>query len=210
MARLRARSGQGRAALLRRRPHPLSRPAPDTAHQPVHRPLPAHPFPAGRGRIVDRRTRRGGRAVGRAQGDGLDEAAGADPVRATRCCHSPAQLGRGPSNWALSSARTRWGSCSPEGKILLSWRLIHFPLHIIDYVIAHEIAHLKELNHGPRFWATRGAPASRPPAGAGRAPALPRRAPADLNQEPDEDPSHHAAGGQPAALGRFLHQACSA
>ena len=40
------------------------------------------------------------------------------------------------------------------GKILLSWRLIHFPLHIIDYVIAHEIAHLKEINHGPRFWAT--------------------------------------------------------
>ena len=64
------------------------------------------------------------------------------------------QLGRGPSSWALSSARTRWGSCSPDGKILLSWRLIHFPLHIIDYVIAHEIAHLKELNHGPRFWAT--------------------------------------------------------
>ena len=45
-------------------------------------------------------------------------------------------------------------SCSPEGKILLSWRLIHFPLHIIDYVVAHEVAHLKELNHGPRFWAT--------------------------------------------------------
>ena len=54
----------------------------------------------------------------------------------------------------LSAARTRWGSCSPEGKILLSWRLIHFPLHIIDYVIAHEVAHLKELNHGPRFWTT--------------------------------------------------------
>ena len=64
------------------------------------------------------------------------------------------QLGKGPTEWALSSARSRWGSCSPEGKILLSWRLIHFPLHIIDYVIAHEIAHLKELNHGPRFWAT--------------------------------------------------------
>ena len=64
------------------------------------------------------------------------------------------QLGKGPTEWALSSARSRWGSCSPEGKILLSWRLIHFPLRIIDYVIAHEIAHLKELNHGPRFWAT--------------------------------------------------------
>ena len=64
------------------------------------------------------------------------------------------RLGKGPSDWALSSARSRWGSCSPDGKILLSWRLVHFPLHIIDYVVAHEIAHLKELNHGPRFWAT--------------------------------------------------------
>jgi len=64
------------------------------------------------------------------------------------------RLGKSPSEWALSTARTRWGSCSPEGKILLSWRLIHFPMHIIDYVVAHEIAHLKELNHGPRFWAT--------------------------------------------------------
>ena len=64
------------------------------------------------------------------------------------------RLGRGPSEWALSAARSRWGSCSPDGKILLSWRLIHFPLPIIDYVIAHEIGHLKEMNQGPRFWAT--------------------------------------------------------
>ncbi|MGE0799802.1 MAG: M48 family metallopeptidase [Lautropia sp.] len=63
------------------------------------------------------------------------------------------RLGRGPKTWALSAARSRWGSCSPDGKILLSWRLIHFSLPIIDYVIAHEIGHLKEMNHGPRFWA---------------------------------------------------------
>lgn len=63
-------------------------------------------------------------------------------------------LGRHPSSWALSSARSRWGSCSHDGKILLSWRLIHFPPRIIDYVIAHEVAHLAEMNHGPRFWAT--------------------------------------------------------
>ena len=53
---------------------------------------------------------------------------------------------------ALSSARTRWGSCSPQGNIRLNWRLIHLPLHLIDYVIAHELAHLKEMNHSPRFW----------------------------------------------------------
>lgn len=66
------------------------------------------------------------------------------------------RLGRAPSRWALSSARTRWGSCTPDGAIRLNWRLVHFPLDIIDYVIAHELAHLRELNHGPRFWSTVG------------------------------------------------------
>lgn len=54
----------------------------------------------------------------------------------------------------LSSAKTRWGSCSADGRILLNWRLIHFPLASVDYVVAHELSHLKEMNHGPRFWAT--------------------------------------------------------
>lgn len=52
----------------------------------------------------------------------------------------------------LSSASTRWGSCSADGRIRLNWRLIHFPLGVIDYVVAHELAHLREMNHGPRFW----------------------------------------------------------
>lgn len=56
--------------------------------------------------------------------------------------------------FALSSANTRWGSCTADGKIRLSWRLMHFPLSVIDYVAAHELAHLKEMNHGPRFWDT--------------------------------------------------------
>ncbi len=56
--------------------------------------------------------------------------------------------------YALSSAITRWGSCSSDGKIRLSWRLIHFPMSIIDYVVAHELAHLREMNHSPRFWQT--------------------------------------------------------
>lgn len=54
---------------------------------------------------------------------------------------------------ALSSARTRWGSCSRHSGIRLNWRLIHLPAELIDYVIAHEAAHLVEMNHSPRFWA---------------------------------------------------------
>jgi len=54
---------------------------------------------------------------------------------------------------ALSSARTRWGSASVDGSIRLHWRLIHFSPTIIDYVVAHELAHLHEMNHSPRFWA---------------------------------------------------------
>lgn len=65
-----------------------------------------------------------------------------------------ARLGRAPRRWTLSSARTRWGSCSPDGSIRLNWRLIHFPLEVIDYVIAHELAHLVHMNHSPAFWAT--------------------------------------------------------
>jgi predicted metal-dependent hydrolase len=56
------------------------------------------------------------------------------------------------AGWALSSARSQWGSCTHDGRIRLSWRLIHFSLPVIDYVVAHELAHLEELNHSPRFW----------------------------------------------------------
>jgi predicted metal-dependent hydrolase len=66
------------------------------------------------------------------------------------------KLGRAPSRWSLSSARTRWGSCNPDGSIRLNWRLMHFSAEVIDYVIAHELTHLVEMNHGPRFWATLG------------------------------------------------------
>ncbi len=62
-------------------------------------------------------------------------------------------LGREPLRLGLSSARTRWGSCSAKSGIRLNWRLIHLPLPLIDYVIAHELAHLVEMNHSPRFWA---------------------------------------------------------
>ncbi|WP_321955536.1 M48 family metallopeptidase [Paraburkholderia bannensis] len=65
-----------------------------------------------------------------------------------------ARLGVTFRSYALSSAMTRWGSCSSEGRIRLNWRLIHFPLSIVDYVVAHELAHLREMNHSPRFWQT--------------------------------------------------------
>ena len=54
---------------------------------------------------------------------------------------------------SLSQARTRWGSCTSKGHIRLNWRLIHLPKHLVEYVIVHELAHLKEMNHSPRFWA---------------------------------------------------------
>jgi predicted metal-dependent hydrolase len=54
----------------------------------------------------------------------------------------------------LSSARTRWGSCHSSGRIHLNWRLVQMPPHLIDYVVAHEVAHLLEMNHSHRFWRT--------------------------------------------------------
>ena len=62
------------------------------------------------------------------------------------------QLGRPPPPLQLTSARTRWGSCSAAGVIRLNWRLVHLAPQLVDYVIAHEAAHLLEMNHGPRFW----------------------------------------------------------
>jgi len=63
-----------------------------------------------------------------------------------------ARTGLTVRRWRLSSAATRWGSCSSDGSIRLNWRLIHFAPAIIDYVIAHELAHLREMHHGPQFW----------------------------------------------------------
>lgn len=64
------------------------------------------------------------------------------------------KLGVSYRSFALSSATTQWGSCTSDGRIRLNWRLMHFALPLIDYVIAHELAHLREMNHGPEFWAT--------------------------------------------------------
>lgn len=52
----------------------------------------------------------------------------------------------------LSNARTRWGTCHPQGRVHLNWRLIQMPPALVDYVVVHELAHLHEPNHSPRFW----------------------------------------------------------
>jgi len=77
----------------------------------------------------------------------------ATEVFGERIAHYAAKMGHQPPRLGLSSARTRWGSCSKKSGIRLNWRLIHLPLALIDYVVAHELAHLVEMNHGPRFWA---------------------------------------------------------
>jgi predicted metal-dependent hydrolase len=61
-------------------------------------------------------------------------------------------LGRSYATLAIRDTRSRWGSCSPDGRLMYSWRLIMAPPAVLDYVAAHEVAHLVELNHSPAYW----------------------------------------------------------
>lgn len=63
------------------------------------------------------------------------------------------QVGRGYSRITLRDTRSRWGSCTAQGGLMYSWRLIMAPPEVLDYVAAHEVAHLAEMNHSPAFWA---------------------------------------------------------
>jgi predicted metal-dependent hydrolase len=69
-----------------------------------------------------------------------------------RCKLFAERLGVRIRRLSLSSATTRWGSASADGSIRLHWRLVHFGLPIIDYVVTHELAHLREMNHSAAFW----------------------------------------------------------
>jgi predicted metal-dependent hydrolase len=69
-----------------------------------------------------------------------------------RCTHYAGRLGVTVRRIALSSAQTRWGSANADGAVRLNWRLVHFALPTIDYVVAHELAHLRVMNHSPKFW----------------------------------------------------------
>ena len=69
-----------------------------------------------------------------------------------RAAHYSAHLALRAPRVALSNARTQWGVCTEDGVIRLSWRLVHVEPVLADYVVAHEVAHLVELNHSLRFW----------------------------------------------------------
>ena len=74
-------------------------------------------------------------------------------VLAWRLARIARKQSRVPSRFGLSNAQTQWGSCTRSGRIRLNWRLVQAPLTLIDYVAAHELAHLIHLDHSPRFWA---------------------------------------------------------
>lgn len=63
-----------------------------------------------------------------------------------------ARLGREAGRVRIRDTRTRWGSCTTDGDLNFSWRLVFTPEPVLDYVVAHEVAHLVEFNHSPRFW----------------------------------------------------------
>ncbi|SFB92221.1 hypothetical protein SAMN05216344_105180 [Polaromonas sp. OV174] len=71
-----------------------------------------------------------------------------------RLQHFAPQLGVQWTKLSLSSASTRWGSASADGSIRLNWRLLHFKPSVIDYVVVHELSHLRVMDHSPRFWRT--------------------------------------------------------
>ena len=72
---------------------------------------------------------------------------------AARAVEYAARLGTRPQRISVRDTKSRWGSCSQQGALSFCWRLIFAPDYVRDYVVAHEVAHLKEMNHSPRFWA---------------------------------------------------------
>lgn len=66
--------------------------------------------------------------------------------------HHAARLGVRTGAIRLKDTRSRWGSCTAEGELSFSWRVVLAPPHVLDYLAAHEVAHLKEMNHSVRFW----------------------------------------------------------
>ncbi len=77
----------------------------------------------------------------------------AKPVLEQKVSEHATRMGLFPSNIKISSARTRWGSCSGKNSLNFSWRLILTDDTLIDYVVVHELAHIREHNHSKRFWA---------------------------------------------------------
>jgi predicted metal-dependent hydrolase len=70
-----------------------------------------------------------------------------------RVAHHAATLGVRPARLQVKELRSRWGSCSADGVLAFSWRVVMAPPYVLDYLAAHEVAHLLEMNHSRRFWA---------------------------------------------------------
>ena len=70
-----------------------------------------------------------------------------------RCAYFAERMGVDYSRIAVRAAKTRWGSCSAQGNLSFHWKLVLMPPEILDYVVVHELAHRKEMNHSQRFWA---------------------------------------------------------
>lgn len=66
--------------------------------------------------------------------------------------HYAPMVGKAPSRIVIRDQRTRWGSCSARGTISINWRLLLAPYEVMDYVVIHELCHLLQRNHSPRFW----------------------------------------------------------
>ena len=137
----------------------------------------AHPVTDGSPLLVEgrRRTlslRRGARVTGRLDGDSYlltlpDPDSDPDvraAIRATlsrralhaireRLAYFAPRLGVSPGRVAIRSQKSRWGSCSQKGNLNFNWKLIMAPPEALDYVVVHELCHLIEFNHSPRFWA---------------------------------------------------------
>lgn len=114
----------------------------------------------GRVRSVSEATEIGGQAVllvggapehlGRRVVDYLKKQAKMDLEQAV--VRHTAGLGRKAASIQVKDTKSRWGSCSADGRLSFSWRIVMAPDYVLDYLAAHEVAHLKEMNHGPRFW----------------------------------------------------------
>ncbi|MDB5647350.1 SprT family zinc-dependent metalloprotease [Methylobacterium sp.] len=88
--------------------------------------------------------------IARRVGDFLQREARADLTEAV--ARYTEKLGQGPKRITLRDTRSRWGSCTARGELNFSWRLILAPPLVLDYLVAHEMGHLREMNHSTRFW----------------------------------------------------------
>ena len=103
-------------------------------------------------RIVDREIRVGGDPAYLAHRVRDHLVAAAQSELVPRALRLAARIGCRVGRVSLRDTKSRWGSCSGRGNLSFSWRLILAPESVLDYVVAHEVAHLVEMNHGPRFW----------------------------------------------------------